>query len=61
MSDKPNQLPIGREDFKPLEKLVKDYVDTLASKGYEKDIEHQIYEKLMEILYGPEIWGWINK
>ena len=46
----------------PLLELCQSYIDDLYKNGYEpKDIEHWIYEAVVEMAFGKDVWSWINK
>ena len=42
--------------------FVKDNINHLYERGHlRKDIEHSLFELVMEAVYGPNIWAWWNR
>ena len=38
------------------------YIDELAEKGWvDDDLEHYIFEAVMEMVFGKNVWDFINK
>lgn len=59
--------PTKTPNFSPLEAACQEYLDALEagpeSHAYHKreDFAHNVFEKAMEALYGPNIWDYINE
>jgi len=59
-SEKPQQLAIVDPD--PLRKMCQEYIDELDKSGYvDDDFDHYIYEAAMTMVFGKDVWMWINK
>ena len=48
-------------DWRPLLDLCESFINDYENEGYSKDDEHWAYETAMEVIYGENVWGWINK
>ena len=50
-------------DFSKLEDYVLDAHKDAHKAGWRepKDFEHYVYEHVMEAIYGPDYWDWINR
>jgi len=48
-------------DFNPVIDICEENINKLHKDGYMiKDIEHWIYEAVLESVYGKDIWKWID-
>ena len=59
--EKPTQLESF--DLGPLMKIGEEYIEFLMSDdhGEGSEWDHYIYETAVEMLYGKDVWDWINK
>ena len=59
-SDKP--CMIEDPDYKALRYLCQKYIDDLYVHSWvDDDLREYIFEAAMKILFGPDVWDWINK
>ncbi len=48
-------------DLELLRKVCQNHIDDLAADGYaDEDYVHHIYKTAIEIIFGKDIWKWIN-
>ena len=58
--DKP--IPSHIVNFRDIRKMCCDYVDDIEEVGYaDEDFPDQLYEKTMIIIFGKDVFKWINK
>jgi chorismate mutase len=59
---KPKMLAVPARNPEYLEKVCQEYIDFIASDEYHEDNDYKnyIYENAIEMLFGSEIWEWIN-
>jgi hypothetical protein len=56
----PSPLPIS--DFSSLREMVIEGINQNVKNGCEDDdFEHDVYEKVIESIYGKDFWEWRNK
>ena len=49
-------------DLTALKSLTEETINNIIETGFPgKDHRHFIYEKVMEALYGSQVWDWLNK
>ena len=59
-SAKPKQ--VESPDWTPLREICQEYIDCLDSKEYcDDDFDHYIYEVALRVLFGKNIFNWINE
>jgi hypothetical protein len=56
----PKIIPKVERDDSDLEKISKRYVISITGDNYFSD-DHCFFEKVIEYIYGKNIWEWINK
>jgi hypothetical protein len=57
---KPAQLE--ELDTRKLRKTCQEYIDWIAGEvDYLKDPEHFIFEEAMMMIFGRDVWAWINE
>lgn len=53
--------PLNGIDYSEVYASAVEYMTGLSESGSEpKDAKHYMYETVMEAIYGPEIWDYIN-
>lgn len=58
--DRPKLIE-GDIDLSKVKEVCEEAMERLELSGDEpKDIENYVYEAIMEALYGPDVWEWIN-
>lgn len=53
--------PLKVIDFNGLIKYCEDYLQSLAERERCKDVDHYTYEKVLETIYGEDVWKFINQ
>jgi hypothetical protein len=53
--------PLEKIDWSNLIKYCEDYLQSLAKREHCKDIDHYTYEKVLETIYGDNVWDFINQ
>ena len=57
---KPKQ--VDNPDWMPLREICQEYIDCLDSEEYcDDDFTHYIYEAVMQVLFGKNVFDWINE
>lgn len=57
----PRLKPEDNQWFR-LAKLCDDYLDEVESGGTDdSDIEHYIFESALELMYGTDVWEYVNQ
>jgi len=44
-----------------LVRLCSQYIDDILSGDLDSDLEHYIFEEAMEVVFGRDVWKWINE
>jgi|WetSurMetagenome_2_1015567.scaffolds.fasta_scaffold548995_1 hypothetical protein len=52
--------PLSEHNIKPLKELVINYVKDRSGNNDFEDYEHYIYEAAVELIYGKDIWKYLN-
>lgn len=61
---KPRMLMSGYRDYKNLEDLCVEYIDSISNNevgSIHKNIEICIFEAAMEGVFGKDVWEWIDR
>jgi hypothetical protein len=53
--------PLEKIDWNNLIKYCEDYLQNLAKREQCKDIDHYTCEKVLETIYGDNVWDFINQ
>lgn len=54
--------PLAIPDFSGLARVIVDGINEATAEGYMNDhFEHEVYEKALEVVYGPSFWPWYNQ
>ena len=61
MTERPQPLMATSMSWIPVILICKEHMDQLAEDGSSNDMDHYIYEKVMEAVYGPDVWDWVNQ
>ena len=59
-----NEIPefVANIDWSKVLKYVKDEIEFIGAYGFEhKDFEHELFETVIETIYGKDVWKWWNK
>ena len=52
--------PVAEPDWSRVKEAAIDHVERSMRYGREKDVEHYIYEQVLETVYGADIWDTLN-
>ena len=64
LKDKPRMLMSGYRNYKNLEDLCTQYIDSISNNevgSIHKNIEICIFEAAMEGVFGKDVWEWIDR
>jgi flagellar biosynthesis chaperone FliJ len=57
---KPQRALISNMNLQPLINICTEYVETGDYNNERDDLEHYIFETALEMVYGKEVWNYIN-
>jgi len=52
--------PLKNPDYSPIYDLAVEYITNLSTAKFDDGFEHWCYEIVMQTVYGPDIWKYIN-
>jgi hypothetical protein len=52
--------PLMVPNFDNIVQTAKDYVADIENDREPRDIEHWCFEAVLEAVYGPKVWHWLN-
>lgn len=54
-------IPLKKKDWLRVEELCDQFIRRILAQEQTDGLDHAVFEAVIEAVYGPNVWGWINK